>query len=93
MPSIDGNPIAVGIENLFSRKTIEGLEAVNTRFIDLTPETVRRVRGEDVVIVESRSVNRDEKGNMCTWLCENGQQEDFVGFAAVFSIIEDIVEA
>jgi hypothetical protein len=30
---------------------------------------------------------------MCTWLCENGQQEDFVGFAAVFSIIEDIVEA
>jgi len=39
----------------------------------------------------SKSINKDEKGNLCNWLCENGTAEDFAHFKAVFQVIEEIV--
>ncbi|WP_321803894.1 AAA family ATPase [Burkholderia sp. BCC1988] len=93
VPTIRENPIQVGVENLFPRETIEKLEAANPRFIDVCPESTSRIRGEEVVTPQSKSVNRDEKRNVCDWLCEHGELEDFVNFGTVFSIIEEIVEA
>jgi hypothetical protein len=42
----------------------------------------------EVAVPESRTVNKDEKGNLCEWLCEHGTAEDFAGFHVVFDLIE-----
>ena len=39
---------------------------------------------------EKIEVNRNEKKNLCDWLCANGTKEDFEGFDIVLDIIADI---
>jgi len=91
IPQVAENPIKIGIENLFSEETIDKVEAENPQFIDIDEGSRSRVRGEDVVTPAKKSVNRDEKGNMCNWLCKNGSINDFSGFASAIDIIELIV--
>lgn len=93
VPASPENPIAIGIENLFPPETIEKVARFNPAFIDVQSEMVNRVRNETVVIPASQSVNKDEKGNICNWLCENGKAEDFLGFEKVFEILSSIIEA
>ncbi|MBM3980811.1 MAG: hypothetical protein FJ304_11100 [Planctomycetes bacterium] len=88
IPLTEENPIRKGIENLFPNSTIEKLRAANDRFIDVTPEVRKTVRGKEVVSPELLEANKDEKKNICTWLCENGTKEDFAGFTAVFDLLE-----
>lgn len=90
IPSFTENPIAIGIENLFGAATINSVENQHPRFIDTEEASARRVRGEITVIPATKAVNRDEKGNMCNWLCENGTRDDFVNFEAVFGVIENL---
>ncbi len=85
------NPIAKGIENLFSENTITKVENANPQYIDFHDETLIRYRGEQIQKPAIKSVNKDEKGNMCNWLCENGDLEDFLGFESAFEIIEEII--
>lgn len=89
--SVVGNPITVGIENLFPPGTIEKLEVANPRFIDLREQAVTRIRGEVKTTPPIKSINKDEKGNICTWLCENGTADDFQEFNRVFDIIEEVI--
>jgi len=91
IPSIQDNPISIGIENLFPNETIVKLEGTNSRYIDITYERTDRVRGIDTTLPSSKSVNKDEKGNMCNWLCEHGQVDDFANFQTAFAIIEEIL--
>jgi hypothetical protein len=91
IPQIAENPISIGIENLFSKDTIEKIEKVNPQYIDIVEELNSRIRGVETIVPASKSVNKNEKGNMCNWLCENGVLEDFMGFANVFQLIEKIV--
>ena len=91
IPLIEKNPISKGIENLFPCDTIEKIESENPQYIDIQEESKTRVRGKEIVVPASKSVNKDEKSNMCTWLCENGTKEDFVNFEMVFQIIEEII--
>jgi predicted ATP-binding protein involved in virulence len=91
LPSIIGNPISIGIENLFSEDTINKIEGENPQYIDIHEESSKRVRGVETNIPASKAVNKDEKGNMCNWLCENGTAEDFSGFETAFNIIESII--
>lgn len=51
----------------------------------------KRVRGNYEEIPAFKSVNKDEKGNMCNWLCEYGDEQDFIHFKSAFDIIEEIV--
>ena len=90
IPSFVENPIAIGIENLFGATTISSVENQHPRFIDTEEASARRIRGEMVVIPANKAVNRDEKGNMCNWLCENGTRDDFIQFEAVFRVIEEL---
>ncbi len=91
IPSNVDNPIAIGIENLFSVATIQKIEDQNPQFIDTQEQTNKRVRGKPITIPATKSVNKNEKGNMCNWLCEHGAVDDFVGFQSVFDIIEPII--
>ena len=91
VPSIQKNPITVGVENLFPLETVDRVEQEKPQYIDIQPESVVRVRGEEVTIPQSKSVNKDEKGNLCNWMCQNGVADDFVHFEAIFNIIEDTI--
>jgi len=91
IPPVIENPIAIGIENLFSGNTIEQLETANPQYIDVKAQTTTRVRGVSTTTPTSKSVNKNEKGNMCNWLCEHGDFDDFSGFGPTFQIIEDII--
>lgn len=89
--SIALNPIGIGIENLFPANTIQKIESQCPQFIDTQEQSTKRVRGETITSPAIKSVNKDEKGNMCNWLCEHGTADDFANFKLAFCIIEDII--
>jgi predicted ATP-binding protein involved in virulence len=91
MPSIYDNPIEKGIENLFTRATIEKAIGHKSAFIDITSEIKKRVRDKDEITPEKWEANKDEKGNLCNWLVEHGQKEDFENFSKVFDILEEVI--
>jgi hypothetical protein len=91
MPSVNLNPIKRGVENLLSEATIQKLQTANSKFIDVTFETAKTVRGESKVIPESKEINKDEKRNICEWLCQNGDTSDFEGFKVIVDIIRDFI--
>lgn len=91
IPFVADSPINIGIENLFPVDTIQKIEAQCPWFIDTQEEYNQRIRGDMVVRPATKSVNKDEKGNMCDWLCENGTAVDFANFESVFDIIEKII--
>lgn len=92
LPTIAENPITIGIENLFPLETIAKIEKENPQYIDVKEASTERVRGVENHVPASKFVNKDEKGNMCNWLCEHGEVEDFTGFIAAFDIIENIID-
>jgi hypothetical protein len=89
MPKQEDTPISKGIENLFSKATIEKAKNGKSDFIDITEEHAKTERGEKITIPEKCYVNKSEKKNLCDWLCENGDAEDFNGFSQVFDVIEE----
>ena len=91
IPSIATNPIAIGIENLFPGHLIDKLVATHEQFIDTTAPVQKRVRGQLLNMPAQMMVNKDEKGNMCNWLCANGTLDDFQNFAHIFDLIEQVL--
>ena len=89
--TVNENPVSKGIENLFSPVTIAKVENENPQYIDVKEASLKRIRGVETNIPASKSVNKDEKGNMCNWLCEHGETDDFSGFVVAFDIIESII--
>jgi hypothetical protein len=87
--TIRSNPISRGIENLFPDETIEKAESHKPDFIDIEEERKTRQRGKEVTFPRTKEVNKNEKGNLCDWLCEHGDEIDFKNFIHVFKIIEE----
>ena len=85
----ESHPIQKGIENLFSEETLNRAIQHKAAFIDIDSGRDAWERGEKVYKPEQWEVNKDEKTNLCDWLCEKGTPADFRGFEAVFKIIED----
>lgn len=88
IPSIVDSAITIGIENLIPAELIAQLENSHPQFIDSTDSTTTRVRGHEVISPAKKSINKDEKKNLCNWLCSNGTADDFCNFSSVFDIIE-----
>ena len=78
-----------GIENLFTEDTLRKARDHKLAFIDHTPATTRTVRGQEIESPETWVINRDEKRNLCDWLCDNGNAADFARFEVVFSVLEE----
>ena len=89
---IRDHPLQKGVENLFSRVTLQKAIKCKPAFIDITDAHQGRKRGATVEVSETWVVNRDEKRNLCNWLCENGTHEDFQHFRPVLDVIRRIVE-
>lgn len=81
-----------GIENLFSVDTINKAIDFKPEFVDITEEYKQTIRGKTVIISKKYTVNSDEKGNLCNWLCENGTIEDFKNFQIIFEIFNEFLE-
>ena len=91
IPSVATNPIAIGIENLFPEQLIVKLVTTHAQFIDTIDSVQKRVRGQLQNMPAQMMVNKDEKGNMCNWLCANGTLDDFQNFIPIFNLIEQIL--
>ncbi len=85
------NKIASGIENLFTDETIQRAIDHKLAFVDVTKEHSLRERGVEQIIPETWKINRDEKRNLCDWLCDNGTAEEFSKFSFVFDILEEVM--
>ena len=92
IPRQEGHPIEKGIENLFSKATLQKALQHKTALIDISAEYPETRRGEVHVVPEQWTVNDDEKKNLCDWICENGTAEDFASFTVVFDLLKDTVE-
>ena len=91
IPINSTNPIQKGIENLLSETTIQKLQNENDKFIDIKNATKEKKRGEIINIPEIKTINPDEKKNVCDWLCQNGDTYDFEGFKTVVDIIIEFI--
>lgn len=88
IPSIVDSVITIGIENLIPAELIAQLENSHPQFIDSTDTTTTRIRGHEAVEPAKKSINKDEKKNLCDWVCSNGTKDDFHNFSSIFDIIE-----
>lgn len=87
MPFIEENPIEKGVENLFPLSTIEKARDFKKALITKSISETRT--GEESI---KYNVHRDEKKNLCNWLCENGSIEDFQYFEDIFDLLDTILE-
>jgi hypothetical protein len=88
IPLVVSSSISVGIENLLPEELMAQLEVSHPQFIDVVVATSKRVRGQEIVSPEKKTINKDEKGNLCNWVCDNGLACDFRNFKIIFQIIE-----
>ncbi|MXZ40477.1 MAG: AAA family ATPase, partial [Caldilineaceae bacterium SB0666_bin_21] len=88
----ENHPIQKGIENLFSRTTLEHARENNPGCIDVIGEHPIQVRGIEQIVPETWSVNEDEKTRLCSWLCQNGTADDFEHFRSTLEMLCKIVE-
>ena len=88
IPSIVDSTITIGIENLIPSELIAQLEDSHPQFIDSTDSTTTRIRGREAISPAKKSINKDEKKNLCDWFCSTGTAEDFRNFSLIFDIIE-----
>ncbi len=91
IPKKENHPLKKGIENLFEKVTIEKARKHKPEFIDSIGAHAKTERGEQRKIPEEWIICKDEKTNLCTWLCENGDMEDFKHFEEVFDLLEKIL--
>ena len=89
IPYQSEHPIEKGIENLFRKATLGKALHYKPEFIDISEAHQEKVRGKVQAIPEKWVVNEDEKTNLCDWLCENGNAEDFQHFQAIFDLLEE----
>ena len=91
IPHQNEHPVKKGIENLFSRATLEKARNHKTAFINIEVEHKKTERGEEIIVPEKWTVDGDEKRNLCDWLCRNGTAEDFQYFQEIFDMLEEIL--
>ena len=84
------NPVTKGIENLFQRSTLDRARDDKLALVDIEREYQKTVRGEPEMVPEVYTVHKNEKTNLCEWICENGMKEDFERFEIVFEILEEV---
>ena len=87
----ENHPIKTGIENLFSQATLSKAIEHKIGLIDIKSKHKGIVRGELKEIPEQWTVNKDEKTNLCNWLCENGKRDDFQHFQVIFDLLGSIL--
>ncbi|WP_304542900.1 AAA family ATPase [Sulfurimonas microaerophilic] len=83
MKQYDENPLQHGIENLFHKT-----------FIDQLKEAKKDCFQYQVIGGEEKNLKivNGKKVEICEWICENAQQEEFENFQYIIDIIEDFLK-
>ncbi|MBZ7932265.1 AAA family ATPase [Campylobacter sp. RM10543] len=93
IPPLENNTIVEkGIENLFSKETIEKIRKENDDFIDFEESHKKMKHGKEILIPEKYFINNDRKRNLCDWICKHGTEEDFKNFKVILKIIDEFLE-
>ena len=88
----DEHPIAKGIENLFSRRTLEWVHDQDPELFEITPQHPKMVGSQERVISERWALRSNtEKQDLCKIVCASGDQKDFGAFEDVLQTIEEAV--
>ena len=87
----NNHPIKKGIENLFDCEKLERVYKEHPEFIDVTSEHSKIVRGNRETVPETWTVNKNEKTNLCDWLCENGTPDDFKHFRPTLEMLRNLL--
>lgn len=89
----ENHPLKKGIENLFEKRTLKKARESKPAFIDIEEGHERTVRGQKENVLEEWTVNKDEKTNLCEWLCKYGTKGDFKHFQVIFDLLEEILRS
>ena len=92
IPRQSHNPLKTGIENLFTRATLERALMHDDTLIDIEDEHEAQVEGRKQTIPERWTVNDNQKARLCDWLCEHGDVEDFRVFKEVLHILAEVLK-
>ena len=84
------HPIQRGIENLFSRETLKRAMTHKSAFIDIVEEHEYTERGQRKTVPEQWTINKDDKSDLCNWLCKKGTLEDFQHFQTILDELRKI---
>ena len=90
IPLFDEHPVRRGVENLFSMETLAKAREHKPAFVDIIAEHSITERGQERTIPEEWKINKDEKSNLCEWLCTNGTAEDFQHFTKIFDDLRHV---
>ena len=78
IPLQDQNPIRKGIENLFSKATLEKARQHSpTFFITEEEHGGTDANGQTITVPEKWAVNDNEKANLCAWLAGMARRKTF----------------
>ena len=86
-----GHPVQNGVENLFNRETLQRASEFRPAFIDKIRSHNKIERGMEVEVPEVWTVNKDEKTNLCNWICKHGTANDFLCFRPVLEMLQKIL--
>ena len=89
---LQDNPLSAGIENLFTRSTLERAIDHKSAFVDITESHEVLERGVPKTVPEIWKINDNEKRNLCDWICENGTADDFEGFHLIFELLDEVFD-
>ena len=92
IPLQPGNPIKTGIENLFTKITLERAMSDADTLIDIEYQHEAKVGGHKETVPERWTVNDSQKSRLCDWLCEFGNADDFQAFKEVFYILAEVLK-
>lgn len=89
IPQSPTGPVKRGIENLFNEEILQKAFAYKSALDDIiTFEGTKR--GEKINNTEF-TIDKQEKKNLCDWICENGDADTFKNFEILFSIVYTII--
>jgi hypothetical protein len=89
IPTLPNNPIKKGIENLFDEATLNKAALYKRALLDVVKSNGIK-RGQTYEVTEY-SIDKQEKRNLCDWICANGDLKAFTNFEVIFNIIEEII--
>ncbi len=92
IPLHTSNPLKTGIENLFTKATLESALADDDTLIDIESEHEAHVEGHKQTVPERWTVNDNQKRHLCDWLCEHGDPEDFQAFREVLDVLDEVLK-
>ncbi len=92
IPQYRDHPIKKGIENLFSKKTLEKALKHKSAFINIASKYTKTERGKLKTIPEEWTIDENEKTNLCDWLCKNGTADNFQHFQVIFDLLQETLD-